>query len=170
MTIIRLCTVGDSVSPADCAIFLAGPIERVDPLALQRQLPCWRVEVQMMLARSFEEDLVLYSPEWHSKPHGWSYDMQVKWELEAMQAAAVILCWIPRQLPLLPGFTTNVEVGEWLHSPKLLAGAPPTAPHTKYIKTRLTTLCRPWYTDLGKLVADAVWFSTEVRRSREENF
>ena len=82
-----------------------------------------------------------------------------------MQAAAVILCWIPRQLPLLPGFTTNVEVGEWLHSPKLLAGAPLGAPHTKYIETRLKLLCRPWYTDLDKLVTDAVWFSTEVRKS-----
>lgn len=160
MTITKLCTVGDPVSRSDHAIFLAGPIERVDPNALQRQLPCWRVDVQVAVAR-LPEPVVLYSPEWHAKPEGWSYDAQVSWEITAMHAAAVILCWIPRQLPLLPAFTTNVEVGEYLHSSKLLVGAPPEAPHTKYIQTRLARLRRPWYTDLNELVVAAVQQATQ---------
>lgn len=41
----------------------------------------------------------------------------------------------PRDLDVLPGFTTNVEFGYWLHDDycKIVYGRPDNAPKTKYI-------------------------------------
>jgi hypothetical protein len=38
------------------------------------------------------------------------------WEREGLIKASVIFFWIPRGLPDMPAFTTNVEFGYWLHS------------------------------------------------------
>ena len=38
------------------------------------------------------------------------------WDREGLIKASVIFFWIPRGLPDMPAFTTNVEFGYWLHS------------------------------------------------------
>ena len=38
------------------------------------------------------------------------------WERIALTDATVILFWVPRKLPDMAAFTTNVEFGYWLHS------------------------------------------------------
>lgn len=39
---------------------------------------------------------------------------QVEWERDGLVASDVIVFYIPRKLPELPGFTTNVEYGMYL--------------------------------------------------------
>lgn len=51
----------------------------------------------------------------------------------ALTNATVILFWIPRKLPDMPGFTTNVEFGYWLHSKKVIYGRLNDATKTKYL-------------------------------------
>ena len=41
--------------------------------------------------------------------------------------------WIPRSLPDMPAFTTNVEFGYWLHSNKVIYGRPDDAVKIKYL-------------------------------------
>ena len=55
------------------------------------------------------------------------------WEREALTEATVILFWIPRSLPDMPAFTTNVEFGYWLHSGKVIYGRPDDATKIKYL-------------------------------------
>lgn len=41
--------------------------------------------------------------------------------------------WIPRSLPDMFAFTTNVEFGYWLHSGKVIYGRPDNAAKIKYL-------------------------------------
>ena len=41
--------------------------------------------------------------------------------------------WVPRVLPDMPAFTTNVEFGYWLHSGKVIYGRPDDATKIKYL-------------------------------------
>ena len=51
----------------------------------------------------------------------------------ALTEATVILFWIPRELPDMPAFTTNVEIGFWLHTGKVIYGHPDNAKKIKYL-------------------------------------
>jgi len=143
-----------SMSKQHGAIFLSGPIERRQSNQ-PPQLPCWRADAFELLRRA-TPTVVVYTPEWGKKPEGWSYENQVAWEVMAMEWADVILFWIPRQLPELPGFTTNIEFGEWLHSGKIMVGAPPDAPHMQYLRTRCHGANIPWYNTLEDCCTAAV--------------
>ena len=55
------------------------------------------------------------------------------WEREALTEATIIVFWIPRHLPDMPAFTTNVEFGYWLHSRKILYDRPNDAEKIKYL-------------------------------------
>ena len=55
------------------------------------------------------------------------------WERMSLTEATAIIFWIPRQIPEMMGFTTNVEFGYWLHSGKVLYGRPENTPKTKYL-------------------------------------
>lgn len=55
------------------------------------------------------------------------------WEREALTEATIIMFWIPRSLPDMPAFTTNVEFGYWLHSGKVIYGRPDDASKIKYL-------------------------------------
>ena len=55
------------------------------------------------------------------------------WERNALIEATIIVFWVPREIPNMSGFTTNVEFGYWLHSGKVLYGRPNGAPKTKYL-------------------------------------
>ena len=56
---------------------------------------------------------IVYVPE---KDHAieFNYLNQVDWERKALMTADTILFYIPRKLPEMPGFTTNVEFGMYL--------------------------------------------------------
>jgi hypothetical protein len=149
-------TVGTDVREKprwDGTIFLAGPIERVAAGEVAK-LPRWRDDAVLILEQR-PEKLVIYNPQWSALPKDWTYDAQVAWEVMAMNHARVRLFWLARVMPDLPGFTTNIEVGEHLTDEDAVFGAPPDAPHTRYVRTRLKLLAdqsfappRPWFIDL----------------------
>lgn len=49
------------------------------------------------------------------------------WERMALTEATVIMFWVPRSLPDMAGFTTNVEFGYWMPTKKVIYGRPNTA-------------------------------------------
>ena len=108
------------------SIFLAGPTPR------DEKMISWRKEACKILEElNFEG--VVYVPEYSAWKVKESYIDQAMWEREALTEADVIVFWVPRSLPNMPAFTTNVEFGYWLHSGKVLYGRPDTAEKIKYL-------------------------------------
>ncbi|MGM9835073.1 MAG: nucleoside 2-deoxyribosyltransferase domain-containing protein [Bacilli bacterium] len=108
------------------SIFLAGPTPRGENAVSWRKESC-----QILEQLGF--DGVVYVPEYSTwRPKG-DYVDQAMWEREALTEATVIMFWIPRSLPDMPAFTTNVEFGYWLHSGKVIYGRPDNAPKIKYL-------------------------------------
>jgi hypothetical protein len=147
MTVYAVYTVGSElISNKYPLIFLAGPIERVHD-NIPRKYPRWRNDAVKYFSDN-DPIVSILSPEWGVKPQGWSYEGQVLWEVNYMEISDVILCWIPRQLPDLPGFTTNIEVGEHFWDPRLILGAPQEAPNMRYLQTRCCMAKKKWETSL----------------------
>lgn len=108
------------------SIFLAGPTPR-DPNILS-----WRKEACKIL-ESLGFNGIVYVPEYSTWKPKDGYDNQAMWEREALTKATIILFWIPRKLPDMPAFTTNVEFGYWLHTGKVIYGRPDDAEKIKYL-------------------------------------
>ena len=132
------------------SIFLAGPTPREEKVA------SWRVDA----VKKLEElgfDGVVFVPEYSTWVPETNYVDQANWEREALTEATVILFWIPRSLPDMPGFSTNVEFGYWLHSKKVIYGRPDGAPKTKYLDWLYKTdYNEEPFNDLDKLLEYAV--------------
>ncbi len=108
------------------SIFLAGPTPRGENVDSWRTGACKTLE-------QIGFDGVVYVPEnstWKPKE---DYVDQAMWERIALTNATVILFWIPRKLPDMAAFTTNVEFGYWLHSGKVIYGRPNDASKIKYL-------------------------------------
>lgn len=99
------------------SIFLAGPTPRTP------DIKSWRTDACKYIQEK-EFDGIVYVPEYSSWRPLENYLNQVEWEREALSNASVILFWIPRELPDMPGFTTNVEFGYWIHTGKIIYGRP----------------------------------------------
>lgn len=89
-------------------IFLAGPTLRDSSFENS-----WRKEACDIL-KNLEFDGILYVPEHKNGKNPMDFLNQVDWERETLMRADVIVFYIPRKLPELPGFTTNVEYGMYL--------------------------------------------------------
>ena len=85
------------------------------------------------------------------------------WEREALTDATVIVFWIPRKLPEMPAFTTNVEFGYWLRSGKVIYGRPDDAAKIKYLDWlyKLDYEKEP-FSNLEKLLKEAIELSDEL--------
>ena len=88
-------------------IFLAGPTPRLP------YVKSWRLEA-IEIFKELKFQGTLFIPERKDWSIDFSYDDQVEWEYTALHCSKVIMFWIPRYLPDMPGFTTNVEFGYWL--------------------------------------------------------
>lgn len=113
------------------SIFLAGPSPR------NTKTPSWRVSEALGILEKLKFDGVVFIPEfcdgsWPIKTQA-DYDAQVNWEERALNCADCIAFWIPRQLKVLPGLTTNVEWGRWHTSGKVILGFPPKTPQVSYL-------------------------------------
>lgn len=108
------------------SIFLAGPTPRGN------EIDTWRTEACSIL-KKIGFDGVVYVPEYSTWKPKADYIDQAMWEREALTSSTVILFWIPRKLPDMPAFTTNVEFGYWLHSGKVIYGRPDEASKIKYL-------------------------------------
>ena len=163
-------------------IFLAGPTHRIktDQVTVTSEgndVPrSWR-EDALGLFDDINYDGVIYSPEWanNEKPEGWTYDGQVQWEVDALNASDVIIFWIPRDMEKLPALTTNIESGEWMHSGKIIVGAPESAVKMDYISSRCSMESIPFVDTLQGCVYSAasmveekaihrsnIWFTSDT--------
>jgi len=110
-------------------VFLAGPSPR------KEGDPNWRIEAIESLRRAgYMGTVIAPVPRDGEWPR--DYNDQIAWESAHLACCDVVLMWVPRDLETLPGFTTNVEFGEWLSSGKLLYGRPQNAPKTNYLDAR----------------------------------
>ena len=108
------------------SIFLAGPTPRNNNVISWRTKACEKLN-------ELGFDGVVYVPEYSTWQPKMDYLDQVMWERDALTEATIILFWIPRSLPDMPAFTTNVEFGYWLHTGKVIYGRPEDAIKTKYL-------------------------------------
>ena len=114
-------------APATLAasIFLAGPTPR------DEGTPSWRPDaLRLLAARGFSG--VVFVPEPRDGAWARDYEGQVLWEEEHLHMADVVLFWLPRALPRMPGLTTNDEWGTFKHSGKVVFAAPPDAEKVRY--------------------------------------
>ncbi len=132
------------------SIFLAGPTPRGE------NTKSWRSDACKIL-EEIGFDGVVYVPEYSTWKPKEDYVDQAMWERIGLTEATIILFWIPRSLPDMAGFTTNVEFGYWLHSKKVIYGRPDGAPKTKYLDWlyELDYGKKP-YNDLKELLIGAV--------------
>lgn len=119
------------------SIFLAGPTPR------SYDVPSWRPEaIELLEEHGF--DGTVFVPE--APAGGWHgvYDEQVHWEWEGLAKAACIMFWVPRELHMMPGFTTNVEFGliAALRPDSVVLGAPNHAPKITYLRTMARDVTR----------------------------
>ncbi len=108
------------------SIFLAVPTPR------DGNVISWRIEACKIL-KKLGFDGIVYVPEYSTWKPKENYVDQAMWERNALKEATVIVFWIPRHLPDMPAFTTNVEFGYWLHTGKVLFGRPDNAEKIKYL-------------------------------------
>ena len=108
------------------SIFLAGPTPR------SKETVSWRPEAIEILNK-LDFDGIVYIPEYGINVGDIDNDKQFAWELEALEEATTIVFWVPRKLPEMPAFTTNVEFGYWLRNKKVVYGRPDGAEHVGYL-------------------------------------
>lgn len=143
------------------SIFLAGPTPRGG------EVVSWRTE-----ACKFLEDIgfdgVVYVPEYSTRRPKGDYVDQAEWEREALSNSSVIAFWIPRTLPDMPAFTTNVEFGYWIHSGKILYGRPEEAKKIKYLDWlyKIDTNKEP-YNSLEELLSNSINLANKVGVNKE---
>ena len=133
------------------SIFLAGPTPRSEEVKTWRKEACEKLE-------KLGFDGIVYVPEYSSYRPLENYLNQVEWEREALSNASVILFWVPRELPDMPAFTTNVEFGYWIHSGKIIYGRPDDSEKNKYLDWLYTTdtNMQP-FNNIDKLLESAVY-------------
>lgn len=149
------------VKVSEKMIFLAGPTSRTNDFDKS-----WRKE----MAALFEQagfDGTICIPEFSEKRPFTDADWQnqVNWEWTLLDNAACILFWIPRHLPDMPGFTTNLEFGTWLHrSPqKVVLAYPPDAEKMEWLKIRYEYMTgkQPVYT-MEDAVSEAIKIASKI--------
>ncbi|MET0233031.1 MAG: nucleoside 2-deoxyribosyltransferase domain-containing protein [Kibdelosporangium sp.] len=114
----------------DASVFLAGPTPRRDDVQSWR--PAALAEIRTQWGDAGE--LVVFVPEPPDGARYPSYDDQIAWEERWLDAADVILFWVPREMATLPGLTTNIEFGRYESSGRVVLGAPENAQHVKYMQ------------------------------------
>ncbi len=110
------------------SIFLAGPTPR------STDGKPWRQDAIKHLEDIGFEDGTVFVPEprdgkWHRE-----YDRQVQWEEDCLNAADVVLFWVPRDLETMPAMTTNIEWGAWAASGKVVLGYPEGTEKMSYMQ------------------------------------
>ena len=142
------------------SIFLAGPTPRGE------NAKSWRTEACQKIGE-LGFDGVVYVPEYSTWKPKEDYVDQAMWEREALTEATVIMFWIPRSLPDMPAFTTNVEFGYWLHTGKVIYGRPDNAQKIKYLDWlyQLDYNEKP-IADLDELIASSIDMANRTYNER----
>ena len=98
----------EKIIKGEKSIFLAGPTPR------DKDTISWRVAAVKILEK-LGFDGVVYVPEYSSWKPKTDYVDQAMWERIGLSNATIIAFWIPRHLPDMPAFTTNVEFGYYIN-------------------------------------------------------
>lgn len=133
------------------SIFLAGPSPRGGDKSAS-----WRPEAMRLLEEAGFKGVV-FNPEPREEFQG-DYLDQVEWEQEMRLAADIILFWVPREMPDMPAFTTNVEFGEDYKRRKALYGRPDWAFKTSYLDVLYRQTGREPASHLSDLIEQAIEF------------
>ena len=144
----------DQIIPTEItkSIFLAGPSPRV------KEIKDWRHDALSLFEKNgFTGTIFIPVPK--DRFYGcddsfdWTYDNQVEWECKARNVSDIILFWIPRNINNgMPGFTTNIEFGEDLHSGKIIYGIPDSAEKCSYLDKRIIEIKEQIFNDLNQLI------------------
>jgi len=128
----------DMIPPMGDKVFLAGPTPR------ELGIKTWRPLMVKKLREAGYEGHILM-PEKENPEDGYDYDTQVVWEEKALNSADLIIFWVPRKLDTMPGFTTNIEFGEWMKSGKILLAHPKNAEKMRYMIHKAEKYSIPYY-------------------------
>lgn len=109
------------------SVFLAGPTPR------DANTESWRPALINKLREAGFKGTVI-TPETEVFKDEYDYDAQVEWEDSGLNKSSLIAFWVPRELKSMPGFTTNIEFGEWMKSGKVILGNPPNAEKMNYLR------------------------------------
>lgn len=110
------------------SVFLVGPTPRAGSGG-----ESWRPAMLAALEAA-GYDGVVYVPENEGDtPWAENYLDQIEWERRYLERCDLILAWVPRDLKTMPAFTTNVEMGSFMDSGRLVYGRPEGAPKTRYL-------------------------------------
>lgn len=90
------------------SIFLAGPTLRNSNFNAS-----WRKPACDIL-KKLGYDGIVYVPEFEIGNMSVELTTQAGWEREALIASDIIIFYVARKFPELPGLTTNIEYGMWL--------------------------------------------------------
>lgn len=130
------------------SLFLAGPTSRTEKTQ-------WRLDAIELLRKYNEVFSFVAVPERTSWKDGFKYEEQILWEKQGLETSSTIIFWVPRDMQTMPGLTTNVEFGWWMHEApeRVLYGRPRNAPSTKYLDLlyRRQTHCAP-FDDLESMI------------------
>jgi len=103
------------------------------PTAVAGTIPSWRPRAVELIEAGWrgDEPLVVLTPESRGGVRARTYEDQLASELEMIESADAAMFWIPRDVVLLPGFTTNVEFGLIAGTcpERAVLGAPPDCPN-----------------------------------------
>jgi 8-oxo-dGTP pyrophosphatase MutT (NUDIX family) len=149
------------------SMFLAGPSPR------NHADPNWREEAVKIL-EELDYEGVVFLPIWRDGPQDTKthdYDSQVDWENKYLEMADCVVFWVPRDLKVLPAFTTNVEFGLWLNSGKAVLGYPPGAEKMRYLDWQAGQHGVPVLTTLKETLEQAIqnmgWGALRIGGERE---
>ncbi len=151
---VRVVKPLNTIEKDSTIVFLAGPSVRPKNRTVDTYL--WRTDVSnLLIHKSKDIDIVIANPEVDAKFDDWTLSRQIDWEVKYLNLAKVIIFWIPRDSGN-PAFTTNIEFGEWMHSNKIVVGAPKDAERMDYIKDRCTKLGIPFSNTIEQTVDNAI--------------
>lgn len=136
----------DMIPPLGNKVFLAGPTPR------ELDVRSWRpLMIKKLREEGFKGHILI--PEKENPEEGYDYDTQVVWEERALNSADLIVFWVPRKLDTMPGFTTNVEFGEWMKSGKVILGHPKNAEKMRYMIHKAEKYKIPYYNTMDEVVS-----------------
>ncbi len=135
----------------DASVFLAGPVPR------SPEVPSWHPEAIGLLRRGWAGPgrLVVFAPEPREGVAVEGTD-SMDWEEEGLRRSDVVLFWIPRAMPAMPGLTTNIEWGALHASGRAVLGVPPGAASVDYPLRQARDHAVPVARTLERTVANAL--------------
>lgn len=148
------------------SIFLAGPTLRNSSYELS-----WRNEAcNILVGMKFKG--IVYIPEFSKGENPFDFMKQAEWERMGLMNADIIVFYVPRKFPELPGFTTNVEFGMYLarRPDSVLFCSPEGAVKNQYLEW-LYLRERPdgkIYHNLEEVLENAILYVNKKKCKRDE--